>query len=421
MQVKMLAGGSILMLVLGLGGCGSDSGVAVNNVSGVLTQGPVQGATIFADRIGAGTASLRDSNELYTTTDADGNFSLQIPVNYGSYRLVSQGGIDKITQKPAMEMVAPAGAKNVTPLTTLVALAPAADQAALKAKIEATGIKFDADISKNAPTDALVLTKSVETAMESLRSILDKDSAKFDTATMGSIQEVALSAIAKKLAAPAVTDVTDSAVLATQITSAIKDDALPTIEAAHADVIAITDNTVVANAIGSTVTAVGTQFSGITTQVVNEADLYNSSFNSAIASAVTTSVSTAAPAVTVTDNLIPTVVATKTSLTGVAINATVTVTFSENVSNVDGTTFTVKKGSSAVAGVMSYNASTKTATFVPNADFVNGTTYTVTLTSGIKDAAGNALAPTTLTFTTVALPVTGSSGTSGSAGTGANF
>ncbi|HUV29608.1 MAG TPA: Ig-like domain-containing protein [Acidobacteriota bacterium] len=87
---------------------------------------------------------------------------------------------------------------------------------------------------------------------------------------------------------------------------------------------------------------------------------------------------------------------------GVALDAKITVTFSEAVaaSSVDTSTFKV----SDVTGTVSVDGAE--ATFTPDADLSAGTAYTVTLTTGIKDKAGNALASEyTSTFTTAFAPL----------------
>ncbi|MEW6720866.1 MAG: Ig-like domain-containing protein [Thermodesulfobacteriota bacterium] len=86
---------------------------------------------------------------------------------------------------------------------------------------------------------------------------------------------------------------------------------------------------------------------------------------------------------------------------GVSVNSALTANFSEAVNplTVTGATFTLRNGSAPVAG--SVSASGGAATFQPSAPLANGTTYTATLTIGIKDPAGNALAsPYSWSFTT---------------------
>jgi hypothetical protein len=90
--------------------------------------------------------------------------------------------------------------------------------------------------------------------------------------------------------------------------------------------------------------------------------------------------------------------------TGVARNTTVTATFSEVVTGVSGTSFTVRNPAGTVAaGTVTFNATTRVATFTPSSLRNANTVYTVTLTSAITDTAGNPLPATTWTFTTGAV------------------
>ncbi len=111
---------------------------------------------------------------------------------------------------------------------------------------------------------------------------------------------------------------------------------------------------------------------------------------SARSAAVTPRTETVAPTVTART---PGVDARSVSQTG-----NVTATFSEAVTGVGATTFTLRQGTTAVAAAVTYNATTRVATLDPTATLTADRTYTVTLTSGIRDAAGNPLAATTWTF-----------------------
>lgn len=86
--------------------------------------------------------------------------------------------------------------------------------------------------------------------------------------------------------------------------------------------------------------------------------------------------------------------------TNVARTANATATFSEAVTGTSPTTVTLRRGKSAVAAAVSYDATTRTVTLDPSTTLQARSTYTVGLTNGIRDAAGNALAGTTWTFTT---------------------
>ena len=92
--------------------------------------------------------------------------------------------------------------------------------------------------------------------------------------------------------------------------------------------------------------------------------------------------------------------------TAVAINSKATVTFSEamNTSTITSTTFTLKQGSTAIAGTVSYSGTT--ATFTPSVPLAGNTVCTGTITTGAKDASGNAISANySWSFTTVATPV----------------
>ena len=162
----------LLLLAFALAGFGcSDGGSRPAGdlgatLSGSVVQGPVSGALVIADKNGN---YLLDSDEAFTFSDANGDFNdLVIPDGYGSYVLVSTGGIDTLTDQPALPMLAPAGAKNITPITTLVALTPEADRAALIADLDALageGNGYDSDPSEAAPADFVSLVKVVESTL----------------------------------------------------------------------------------------------------------------------------------------------------------------------------------------------------------------------------------------------------------------
>ena len=81
----------------------------------------------------------------------------------------------------------------------------------------------------------------------------------------------------------------------------------------------------------------------------------------------------------------------------------VTATFSTamNPSSINGSTFTVTGPTAAVAGVVSYDASSDTATFTPSSALAVSTLYTATITTGAIDEYGIALTSNFVwTFTT---------------------
>jgi hypothetical protein len=104
---------------------------------------------------------------------------------------------------------------------------------------------------------------------------------------------------------------------------------------------------------------------------------------------------TVAPTVTVTNPL--------NNAVGVAV---ITASFSEPM---DATTITITTltltgpGAAAVSGTVDYTSSPPMAHFIPATALADGTAYTATVTTGVKDAAGNALAANyTWHFTTAA-------------------
>ncbi|WP_166805590.1 Ig-like domain-containing protein [Cryobacterium ruanii] len=78
----------------------------------------------------------------------------------------------------------------------------------------------------------------------------------------------------------------------------------------------------------------------------------------------------------------------------------VTAAFSESVTGLSSTTFTLQRGSTSIAGAVTYNATTRVATLTPSSALLGATTYTATLTGGIADTAGNPLTVKTWSFTT---------------------
>lgn len=90
------------------------------------------------------------------------------------------------------------------------------------------------------------------------------------------------------------------------------------------------------------------------------------------------------PTATLTDPL--------NNATGVTLDHLVVVTFSEamDATSITPVTFTLKQGTTAVAGAVTYAASK--ATFTPSSALASNTVYTATITTGAKDLAGNTIA-----------------------------
>jgi hypothetical protein len=90
----------------------------------------------------------------------------------------------------------------------------------------------------------------------------------------------------------------------------------------------------------------------------------------------------------------------------VARGANVTATFSEamTASTIVAANVSVRLGTTTtgtvIAGVVTYNATTRVMTFNPTPTLAANTQYTVRLTAGMRDASGNPLPATQWSFTT---------------------
>jgi hypothetical protein len=103
--------------------------------------------------------------------------------------------------------------------------------------------------------------------------------------------------------------------------------------------------------------------------------------------------------------------------TAVSITSTIKVTFSEGMKSatISTSTFTLKQGTTAITGTVTYSANV--ATFTPSASLTAGTVYTASVLSGVTDLGGNPLstgfswsfttASAGLSFATDVVPVLG--------------
>jgi hypothetical protein len=137
----------------------------------------------------------------------------------------------------------------------------------------------------------------------------------------------------------------------------------------------------------------GNLYDSNNTTAANHGEVRAASFN----------VTVSAPA----DTTPPTVSSTAPANNATNVNpgTAVTATFSEAVTNVTTSTFTLRANGAGtnVSGSVSMNGAGTTATFTPSSALANSTTYTATVTTGVRDAANNALASNfTWTFTTAA-------------------
>lgn len=149
-------------------------------VNGQVIKGPVVGAKVWADKVvdaqtGLGN-NIQDADEPFTTTKADGSFDMDLPAGFtDNYVFVTFGGQ---TEDPATglmvaaaPMMAPKGAKRVTPITTLVALVPPAERDAFKASMGVTDANYDMDISAPENKDTVLGQQLLEISWVVQRTI----------------------------------------------------------------------------------------------------------------------------------------------------------------------------------------------------------------------------------------------------------
>src|SRR6185503_1555060 len=167
-----------------------------------------------------------------------------------------------------------------------------------------------------------------------------------------------------------------------------------------------------ATPVAGTVTYVGTTATFTPASALANATTYNIAITTgvkdlagnALASSFGSSFTTAAA----TDTTAPTVSSRvpANAATGVAINQSLSATFSEAMdpATISTTTFTLNQGATPVAGTVTYVGTT--ATFAPASALAINTTYTATITTGAKDLASNPLPNNFVwSFTTVATTV----------------
>src|SRR5690606_11765838 len=93
-------------------------------------------------------------------------------------------------------------------------------------------------------------------------------------------------------------------------------------------------------------------------------------------------------------NIPPTVISTDpiNNAVGVPLNKVVSAVFSVvmNPATINASTFTLKQGTTVIPGAVTYTG--QTAYFNPTSNLVNGLEYTATITTGVQNTAGTAMA-----------------------------
>ena len=129
--LKLTLAASVAMIIAT--GCSKSNGSSSSDAtplppvlaSGKLADGYLSGALIFADC--NGNKTFQSKEEPSTISDASGDYSLSIPDSCKYATLIASGGSDLSVSPPrpfSGVLMAPAGSKNITPLTTLVAVDP---------------------------------------------------------------------------------------------------------------------------------------------------------------------------------------------------------------------------------------------------------------------------------------------------------
>lgn len=278
-------------------GCGGSSSKSsgTETIGGKITQGPVSGATVFADRVINGVSNQKlDTDEYSTITDANGDFNMLAP-DY-THVLISRGGTDILTQQPAVQMMAPAGSRNVTPLTTLVALAADETEAQkIKDVISGLGGSFDDDISTEATPAIVMLAKSVETAVKAVSDAVKSGLGESEQATaqVNAIQQTVARSISASISA-ATADLSAPANLVATMTSGLAT-AISSVNSENTNVVVPDVSGIVATqAVSAAATVVGANINDATavstTEKVVEASLITETVKTTLASAVTESV-----------------------------------------------------------------------------------------------------------------------------------
>lgn len=378
--------------------------------SGKVVQGAVSGATVFADKIvanGLGDMSMDSSESSYTTvTDSTGHFTLPAVPPY-SYVIVSRGGTDTLSGKPAVMMMAPAGAQNVSALTTMVAINPT-----LKTKLESLmgGASYDTDISQSVSPAALMLTKTIETSVQALTESLNPGGTTLSGSQVNDIQLTTLTNLATQVSSLSTTALSSPAALESMVTTAVTA-AATAIDGRYTNINVGSAATLGSN-IAATVPTIATAISGSATAALSstgsssEASQLPAADQNSLSTAISTSVSENAATVSVAaptttpDSAAPAVTATTPAngASGVAPNGSITADFSEtlDLSTVSLANFSV---TGTTGGAVIWNSTGRSVTFTGTLPVSSTVNVTV---SGMKDLSGNTMTSKSWSFTTAA-------------------
>lgn len=147
------------------------SGTTLNN--GSVLMGAVKGAKVCADLNANGQCDLGEPFSYSSSVPGlEGKFIVRgIPAGQ-SYQLITEGGIDSLTGRPALPLMAPKDAVNITPITTLVATS--SNPTALAAVLDdlSGGVGYDVNFTTTPVSSALLaLNKSLEAFVSSMAGV----------------------------------------------------------------------------------------------------------------------------------------------------------------------------------------------------------------------------------------------------------
>ncbi|WP_128935729.1 VCBS domain-containing protein [Bradyrhizobium zhanjiangense] len=169
-----------------------------NEINALDIDGYIGGATVFAD---ANNNGILDAGEAFTTTRADGSFTL----SGGSGPLVSIGGVDISTGLQVDGVLrAPEGSTVITPLTTLIAALIDSTSLTADQAMNAVAAAFDLDLtgidlrSYDPVPDAV---NSDPTATAVLAAAIQVQSTVAQVSAVGVAPDTVISAIADAVAA----------------------------------------------------------------------------------------------------------------------------------------------------------------------------------------------------------------------------
>jgi hypothetical protein len=408
-------------------GCGDDPVPVVVLPAGAVVQGPVEGAVVFADQVNAGTVGVLDDAEkpYSATTGSDGTFQISAVPPY-VYELISVGGIDKITNRPAITMRAEGGTGGsaittnvLTPLTTLVALTPPAQRDAMKQTIAALGVDYKAKIDEGITPAAAALVKAVTTTASQVVAVLNsaaggtETTQAIPTTAVKAVQTEVLTQLAANLAGKTAADLNSAAEIAavtqTATTTAITALSADTTKAggltvtATAAAVAAEVSTSVSNVVTAIAATAGGSLATDASSIKAEATVVDAgavaTIQQSTSNATTAAVVTAASVTAVLpSNKAPTITGASSASGSVGVAFTYTPTVADEDAG-DILTLSIT-GAKAIPPGLTFNPATGVISGTPTAAGTG--TYKIRVTDGV---ASDELT-VTLTFTRV----TGSTG-----------